>query len=230
MTDSHSNKQETTLPTDIADEFSSVNILSRGYVFWYFTARVRYEDKSETNINTSDISFNFDDVQMASHNADEFARYKIKQKAFFHCEVISKPSGTIRIGGTPSGITLSKNFTVADLANNLTKAEPLEIEAENLKSENILLTRYQVYAPPIVYGSWHIVGSHIGTASFNISVDPLGDTIVVGEARYYDKNNKHVIKPFSETITVLTGNSVAHVEIRLKGSPTGSSCWVTVIP
>jgi hypothetical protein len=207
---------------------ASADALSRSYVWWDLTARVRYTDESETNIDTSDISYSSYEVRMASRNPSEFAQYKIKQKALFDCEIISGPSGTVRVGSTPNGIALSKDKSVADLVNRLTKPDSTEKKAQATDDANLLLTRYQVYAPPLFYGQWRVVGSHIGTATFNISVEPIGSTLVVGQVRYYNRDNQRVVQSFSNSVTVRTGNSVANIEVRLKGNPTGSSCWVTV--
>ncbi len=88
--------------------------------------------------------------------------------------------------------------------------------------------RKQVYAGPNVFGPWSVVASHIGRVSYKISVEPIGNTVVVGEVRFYDTNNRRVTKGFFKEVTIQTGNSVANVEVRLKGVPFGSSCWVTI--
>lgn len=88
----------------------------------------------------------------------------------------------------------------------------------------------QVYAPPAVFGNWQTVSSHIGPMKYAITVEPIGDTKVFGEIRYYNKEGKQVVKPFHDKVEIEVGNSIANVEVRLKGVPTGSSCKVFVTP
>ena len=90
---------------------------------------------------------------------------------------------------------------------------------------------YQVYAGPMVFGNWQKVGNHIGEATFTVSYQPIGSSVVVGEIRYYDrKTGKQKVESFNGSVTVRTSNSIASIEIRLKGSPSGTSCRVTVRP
>lgn len=88
--------------------------------------------------------------------------------------------------------------------------------------------RVQVYAGPNVFGPWHVVASHIGSVSYDIKVEPVGDTVVVGEVRYYNEQNRQITSGFYRETSINTGNSIANIEVRLKGVPFGSSCWVTV--
>ena len=92
------------------------------------------------------------------------------------------------------------------------------------------MSRHQVWAGPMVFGNWVAVANHLGSADFTITVEPIGDTVVVGQVRYFDRQNQHVTEDFNGEVSISTGNSVATVEVRLKGGVSGSSCWVDVSP
>jgi hypothetical protein len=93
------------------------------------------------------------------------------------------------------------------------------------------MERFQVYGGPDVFGPWEIVASHIGRAGYTIQVTPIGDTVVVGVVRYFGEGDSRPrTESFSEQVSIQTGDSVANVDVRLKGVPTGSSCWVDVSP
>src|SRR5262249_38331976 len=103
-----------------------------------------------------------------------------------------------------------------------------ELAKDSLKAKKEYRNRVQVYAGPNVFGPWAVVSSHIGHVRYTIKVEPIGDTTVFGEVRYYDESNTLVTKGFYQEISISTGNSIANVEVRLKGIPFGSSCWVDV--
>lgn len=86
---------------------------------------------------------------------------------------------------------------------------------------------YSVYAPPLVYGNWTKVGSHIGRVAFAIDVTPIGGTRVFGQVKYY-VNGRIRTEDFTGSIVIQTGNDIASIRIRLKGVPLGSACRVTV--
>lgn len=93
------------------------------------------------------------------------------------------------------------------------------------------MARKQIYAPPLVFGPWEVVGSHIGEVNYSITVEPIGDTLITGEVKYFKRDGgAQVTEAFSKQTSVSTSNSVANVEVRLKGTPTGSSCWVDTVP
>jgi len=107
------------------------------------------------------------------------------------------------------------------VTRNLTDNEP-----------NLLFSsagRHQIYAPPNAFGNWQVVHSHIGPTTRQINVTPIGDTVITGQVRYFNNNNNQVVESFYQTTSVATGNSIANIEVRLKGTPTGSSCWVDVL-
>ena len=88
--------------------------------------------------------------------------------------------------------------------------------------------RHQIYAPPMFYGPWRTVKSHGGKVWVEVAVSPIGDTMVAGEIRYWKTDGERVVKPFHGETAVRTGNVWGDVEVRLKGVPTGCSCWIDV--
>lgn len=89
-----------------------------------------------------------------------------------------------------------------------------------------------LYAPPLTWGSWSIIASHLGTITFSIECTPIGSTQIYGRVRYYKGENggTQVNESFIESIKITTSNSVANVELCLKGNPFGSQVRVTVDP
>src|SRR5262245_948206 len=59
--------------------------------------------------------------------------------------------------------------------------------------------RHQLYAPPVAWGPWSDVASHIGPARFTITVEPIGKTLVVGEVEYFGPKGRTVM-PFSKQV------------------------------
>ena len=88
--------------------------------------------------------------------------------------------------------------------------------------------RKQVWAAPLVFGPWVVVGSHAGEVRFKFEVEPIADTEIFGEVRYFKAKGKRVTEIFRKEVTIRTGDVYGNVEVRLKGVPTGASCWVTV--
>lgn len=82
---------------------------------------------------------------------------------------------------------------------------------------------FSAYAGPMIFGPWVNVASHIGTATFSISAEPLGSTVIVGEVRYFGSDGTQKTESFNQSVTVRTGNSIANVEVRFKGVPLGSA-------
>jgi len=93
------------------------------------------------------------------------------------------------------------------------------------------MPRYQVYAPPDQFGDWTTVANPLGRVSYTITVEPIGDTLITGEVRYFGEGDIIPrVDSFSQEVSIQTGDSVATVDVHLKGTPTGSSCWVDVTP
>ena len=88
--------------------------------------------------------------------------------------------------------------------------------------------RHQIYAPPMIYGPWRQIAAHGGPVAFDISVTPVGDTQIVGEVRYTNRTGEKTVDRFIGDVSIRTGNVWDKIEVRLKGVPTGSSCYVDV--
>ena len=82
----------------------------------------------------------------------------------------------------------------------------------------------EFYAPPIAFGSWQKLFSHLGEPNrFTIVATPLGDTVITGEVRYYDIKNDLRVQSFPNEITIEVGKCVCDVDLRFRGVPTGSA-------
>ena len=84
-------------------------------------------------------------------------------------------------------------------------------------------SEFSAYAGPLVFGPWVNVASHMGTATFSISAEPIGSTVLVGEVRYFATDGSQRTESFTKSVSVRTGNSIANVEVRFKGVPLGSA-------
>ncbi len=91
-------------------------------------------------------------------------------------------------------------------------------------------TQYNLYAPPSLWSSWYKIGTHAGPVTYSVKLEPIGDTMVKGRVRYFDANNKQVVREFIDKAVFRTGNSWAHVELSMKGIPLGTAVKVTVSP
>lgn len=90
---------------------------------------------------------------------------------------------------------------------------------------SILGRAFNGYAPPNFWGAWQTIASHIGSVSYSISYTAIGDTLVMGQVRYYNAANggQQVIEEFRDSTSITTSNSVANVEVRFRGTPLGSA-------
>ncbi|TBA03105.1 hypothetical protein [Rhizobium ruizarguesonis] len=88
------------------------------------------------------------------------------------------------------------------------------------------------YAPPMVWGPEVTVASHIGSVTFNISYEAVGDTLVIGRVIYFkgEDSGKQVTEEFKDDTTITTSDSVANVRCQFKGIPTGSAVDITCDP
>jgi hypothetical protein len=91
---------------------------------------------------------------------------------------------------------------------------------------------FESYAPPVVWGPWQVVASHAGSVNYEISVEPIGDTVIYGQVQYWKGNGggNQVVEDFRESTNVSTSNSYANVEVRFKGIPTGTAVRGTIAP
>lgn len=84
------------------------------------------------------------------------------------------------------------------------------------------------YAAPMAWGPWVTIESHGGSISFDINYRAVGDTLVLGKVRYFNKDNKKVEEQFRDEVIITTGNSWANVEVCFKGNPLGSTVEGTI--
>ena len=89
---------------------------------------------------------------------------------------------------------------------------------------------YHAYAGPSTWGSWVIVGSHLGVASFTITADAVGSTLIKCRVRYYKTAHTQVVEEWLDNTTVDCGDCVANVEVSFEGLPLGSAVDGTVTP
>jgi hypothetical protein len=89
---------------------------------------------------------------------------------------------------------------------------------------------YNAYAPPNAWGTPVALRAHLGAATITISYRVVGDTVVVGEVAYFNKDGNEVKEMFNGEITIRTGNVVAQPKVRFKGIPLGSAVTVTTKP
>ena len=84
----------------------------------------------------------------------------------------------------------------------------------------------------MIWGPDTNVASHIGSVTFTITYDAVGDTLVMGRVTYYKGADagQLVTEEFRDETTITTSNSVANVVCCFKGIPTGSAVNGTVTP
>ncbi len=70
---------------------------------------------------------------------------------------------------------------------------------------------YSAYAGPSTWGPWITVGSNIGVASFKITAEPVGDTLLRCKVRYYKTATNQVVEEWLDEVNVSCGNCIANV-------------------
>ena len=97
---------------------------------------------------------------------------------------------------------------------------------------NLLSRDFTGDAPPMIWGPDVTVASHIGSVTFTITYEAVGDTLVLGRVTYYKGAGagSKVIEEFRDETTITTSDSVANVLCDFKGVPTGSAVTGTVTP
>ena len=88
------------------------------------------------------------------------------------------------------------------------------------------------YAPPLFWGPSVHVASHIGSVTYAIDYEAIGDTLVLGRVTYFKGSGggQKVTEEFRDSTTITTSNSVATVELEFKGIVTGSTVNGTINP
>src|ERR1035437_6922989 len=81
-----------------------------------------------------------------------------------------------------------------------------------------------LYAPPLVFGPWAVVTSHVGSVRYRITFEPLGDTTVFGQVRYFKYANlPKVEEDIVSGDEITTADVAANVELHFKGKSWASS-------
>ena len=92
-------------------------------------------------------------------------------------------------------------------------------------------SNYQAYAPPLFWGSWYVIYSHMGRKNLTVSASPIGDTALFGEVKYaIGAPGWWTTVPFGNSVSFTTGYSAADVSVHFYGSPYGTAvngniCW-----
>ena len=75
------------------------------------------------------------------------------------------------------------------------------------------------------------IASHIGTVPYTIDYQAVGDTLVLAQVRYFAAGSgAQVTVDFSGSISIVTSNSIANIEVRFKGVPLGSAVQGSISP
>lgn len=88
------------------------------------------------------------------------------------------------------------------------------------------------YAGPLLWGPSVTVATHIGSVTYTIEYNAVGDTVVMGRVTYWKGSGagRKVTEEFRDSTTITTSNSVATVECEFKGVPLGSTVEGTCNP
>lgn len=82
---------------------------------------------------------------------------------------------------------------------------------------------FSAYAPPLIWGAWQTIESHVGSISFTIRYSAVGDVQVLGKVRYSREVGKHAEQEFNEEIKITTAAAYDNIEVAFKGNPLGSA-------
>lgn len=91
---------------------------------------------------------------------------------------------------------------------------------------------FVAYAAPMTWGPDVTVASHLGSVTYKITYEAVGETLVIGRVIYYKGpgGGEKVTEEFRNETTITTSNSAANVVCDFKGVPTGSAVNGTVNP
>jgi hypothetical protein len=92
--------------------------------------------------------------------------------------------------------------------------------------------QFSAYAPPMIWGDWSAIANHFGSVTYGIHYTGEGDTLVIAQVRYYSaaKGGIRVIEDFQDDVVITTSASIGAVEVRFKGTPTGTPVRGIVAP
>jgi hypothetical protein len=107
-----------------------------------------------------------------------------------------------------------------------------ERERHLLNAKAFTMSQFNSYAPPLLWGPWEGIASHIGSVAYEISYKAVGSTLVTAEVRYFKGQGVgiQVIEGFTDETNVTTADCVANIEVRFTGTPTGSAVEGLIIP
>jgi hypothetical protein len=76
-----------------------------------------------------------------------------------------------------------------------------------------------------MWGAWQTIASHSSSVTYEISYEPVGDTVVVAQVQYWKGSGggSQVVEDFSKETSITTSESIANVNVRFKGVVTGSA-------
>ncbi|MGG1215867.1 hypothetical protein ABE236_00080 [Priestia endophytica] len=108
---------------------------------------------------------------------------------------------------------------------------PERISKDDRTEENLeLFQPFEHYAPPApIWGDWRVILSQLnGPQNYTIKYEPIGDTVVTGQVRYFNTLNKQVVEGLYQETSITTGNNVSNIEVRFQATPTGSAVRGTI--
>ncbi len=91
---------------------------------------------------------------------------------------------------------------------------------------------FSAYAPPLTYGAKVEVASHLGSVSYKIDYEPVGNAIVLARVHFYKlgTGDEKTTQSLTSGATITTADVAANVEVDFKGAATGSNVRVTINP
>ncbi len=94
-----------------------------------------------------------------------------------------------------------------------------------------LVRQYSAYAGPNTWGSWVNIGSYGGRVTYSVTYrGESGNTRVDGYIAYVTDNNPDKREPFTDSITITTGNVWGNLYVCFRGTPFGTAVTGTVQP
>lgn len=106
---------------------------------------------------------------------------------------------------------------------------PIEQYSTELGAEGLAPRRFSGWAPPLTWGPWVHVASNGGRVTYDISYQPVGDTVVHALVNYHN-GSEWVRTRFDNSIRITTGNVWATVYVCFAGNPLGSTVHGQINP
>lgn len=90
---------------------------------------------------------------------------------------------------------------------------------------------FTAYAAPMSWGPELQVASHIGSVTYTISYEGVGNALVLGRVHYFKTGTvEKVTESLISGARITTADVVANVEVEFRGVPTGSAVNGTISP